>query len=83
MTRFNRLKKRIKSEKVSNDISFDEISKYLNHYGFYLVRVNGSHHIFNNKDGIQLTIPVHSGKIKQYYVTLVVKIVKGGEKPWH
>lgn len=79
MTRFSKLKKKIEVDKVPNDISYEEICKYLKYYGFYLDRVNGSHHIFENIDGRQITIPVHSGTIKSYYVSLAIKIIRKEE----
>ena len=77
MTRFSKLKKKIESDKVPNDISYEEICKYLKYYGFYLDRVNGSHHIFENIDGRQITIPVHSGLIKSPYIKKVISITGG------
>ena len=76
MTRFSKLKKKIEQDKIPRDISFDEISRYLKRYGYLLDRVNGSHHIFKNKEEISITIPVHNGRIKYYYVKKAAELIK-------
>ena len=76
MTRFSKLKNRIEQAKIPREVSFDEISRYLKHYGFLLDRVNGSHHIFKNSEEMSITIPVHNGRIKYYYVKKAVDLIK-------
>ena len=76
MTRFSKLKQKIEARKTPRDITYDEIQKYLNHYNFYIERINGSHHIFKDINERCITIPVHNGKIKSHYVNLIVKITK-------
>ena len=45
--------------------------------GYQLARFHGSHHIFT-KEGLQpISIPVHQGKVKPYYVRNVKKICQG------
>lgn len=75
MTRFSKLKKKVEKEKIPRDISFDEISKYLKHYGFVLDWINGSHHIFKNSQGVSITIPVHNENIKYCYVKKIVELI--------
>ena len=76
MTRFKKLKEKIEEKEVRSDVTFKELSKYLNHYGFYLVKTKGSHHKFENEFKESIIIPVHSSYIKQAYVKEAVKIVK-------
>lgn len=76
MTRFSKLKQKIEANKTPRDITYDEILRYLNHYNFYLERTNGSHHIFKDIKQRRITIPVHNGKIKSCYVSLMVRIIK-------
>ena len=76
MTRFSKLKNRIEQAKIPRDVSFDEISRYLKHYGFSLDRINGSHHVFKNLEEMSIIIPVHNGRIKYYYVKKAVDLIK-------
>ena len=76
MTRFSKLKNRIEQAKTPRDVSFDEISRYLKHYGFLLDRVNGSHHIFKNSEETPIVIPVHNGRVKYCYVKKVIESIK-------
>jgi predicted RNA binding protein YcfA (HicA-like mRNA interferase family) len=44
--------------------------------GYSLVRISGSHHIFA-KPGCELvSIPVHRGKVKPFYVRQIEKIIR-------
>ena len=75
MTRFKKLKEKIEQDKVNRDITFDELTKYLEHYGYRLNRINGSHHIFT-RDNDVLVIPVHGSSVKYYYVLKAREKVK-------
>lgn len=77
MTRFSKLQKRIEANKTPVDIPYDDMKKYLNHNGFYLDRIHGSHHIYKNKDNELIVIPIHSKSIKAPYVSKAVSIIKG------
>ena len=45
-------------------ITAKELIRVLASYGFVCTRVKGSHHHFVNRtSGIEITIPVHAGKI--------------------
>ena len=68
MTRIKKLKKKIEQDNPSKDISYDEIKKYLEHYGFNLERVTGSHHIFRNDNGKIIILPIHNKRIKYVYI---------------
>jgi predicted RNA binding protein YcfA (HicA-like mRNA interferase family) len=45
--------------------------------GYQLVRVSGSHHIFTKPDRPLLSIPVHRGKVKPFYVRQIEKLLEG------
>lgn len=83
MTRFNKLKEKIEENITRSDVEFEEIKKYLEHYGFKQERISGSHHIFKNKEGTTLSIPVHSNYTKYVYVKNVVNAIKGEKTQWH
>ena len=46
----------------------------LNRKGYTLARVSGSHHIFTKPGENPVSIPVHNGKVKPYYVRNIEKI---------
>jgi len=56
---------------------FSEVQKMLERAGYRLVRINGSHHCFAKPGETLLSIPVHQGKVKPYYVREVEKICQG------
>jgi predicted RNA binding protein YcfA (HicA-like mRNA interferase family) len=56
---------------------FAEVQKMLDRAGYRLVRVRGSHHCFAKPGEPLLSIPVHQGKVKPYYVRQVQKICEG------
>ena len=41
---------------------------------YLLARVNGSHHIFTKPGRQPLSIPVHRGKVKPFYVRQIEKL---------
>jgi predicted RNA binding protein YcfA (HicA-like mRNA interferase family) len=62
---------------MASEKRFSEIQKILERAGYHLVRVHGSHHYFTKPGEQPLSIPVHRGKVKPYYVRQVEKIRKG------
>ena len=44
-------------------VTAKEVVKVLARCGFLLARSSGSHHIYKNREGIRVTVPVHAGKI--------------------
>jgi len=42
--------------------------------GYELTKISGSHHIFTKKDSLPVSIPVHNGKVKVFYVKQIEKI---------
>ncbi len=53
---------------------FDKVLKMLEKKGYTLVRISGSHHIFDKPGELPMSIPVHRGKVKAYYVRQVKKL---------
>jgi predicted RNA binding protein YcfA (HicA-like mRNA interferase family) len=61
---------------------FAEIRKELESAGFRLVRISGSHHVFERPGDPKLVvIPVHQGKVKPVYGRKIKQIVEGLRKP--
>ncbi|MGD0898379.1 MAG: type II toxin-antitoxin system HicA family toxin [Thermoguttaceae bacterium] len=56
---------------------FAEVNRMLEQAGYRLVRIRGSHHYFAKAGELPLSIPVHQGKVKSYYVRQVENICKG------
>lgn len=46
----------------------------LNAKGYTLDRINGSHHVFTKPRELPVSIPVHRGKVKDYYVRQIKKL---------
>jgi len=56
---------------------FTEVRAMLESAGYELARIHGSHHIFTKEGEEPVSIPVHRGKVKPYYVRQVEKICRG------
>lgn len=61
---------------MSSEIRFAEIRKMLERQGWRMVRITGSHHIFEKPDFSIISVPVHHGKVMPKYVHKVEKILK-------
>lgn len=53
---------------------FSEVRKMLESKGYVLARISGSHHVFVNPDSLPVSIPVHGGKVKAFYVRRIEKL---------
>jgi predicted RNA binding protein YcfA (HicA-like mRNA interferase family) len=61
---------------MSSEVRFAEVRRMLERAGYTLVRVSGSRHLFEKAGQELLSIPVHRGKVKPFYVRQVEKIVR-------
>ena len=59
---------------MASEKRFSEVRKILNHKGYTLARISGSHHVFVKPGENPVSIPVHKGKVKPYYVRKIKKI---------
>ena len=59
---------------VASEERFSQVKKLLEKKGYELTRISGSHHIFTKKGSSAISIPVHNGKVKPYYVKQLKKI---------
>lgn len=59
---------------MASEKKFSLVKKMLEVKGYKLNRVSGSHHIFVKKGAPIMSIPVHNGKVKPYYVRQIEKI---------
>lgn len=60
---------------MPSPIRFAEIRKQLEAAGYRLVRISGSHHIFDRPGGPLISIPVHNNQVKPFYARQVEKII--------
>ena len=61
---------------MPSPIRFAEIRKQLEAAGYRLVRISGSHHIFDRPGGPLVSIPVHNGMVKPGYGRRIQKIIE-------
>lgn len=59
---------------VAGEKRFSQVKKLLEKKGYELTRISGSHHIFTKKGTQPVSIPVHGGKVKAFYVKQIEKI---------
>ncbi|KKM16059.1 hypothetical protein LCGC14_1689690 [marine sediment metagenome] len=59
---------------MASEVRFSEVQKMLERKGYTLARVSGSHHVFTKPGDLPVSIPVHKGKVKPYYVRQIEKI---------
>ena len=59
---------------VASEVRFSQVKKLLEKKGYDLTRISSSHHIFTKKGSLPVSIPVHNGKVKPYYVKQIEKI---------
>ena len=55
---------------------FSKVRRLLEAHGWILTRISGSHHVFTKAGRTPLSIPVHQGKVKPFYVRQVRKIIQ-------
>jgi predicted RNA binding protein YcfA (HicA-like mRNA interferase family) len=60
---------------MASPVRFATIRKRLEAAGYQLVRISGSHHIFERAGKPIVSIPVHNNKVKPFYARQVEKIV--------
>jgi len=61
---------------MPSPIRLATIRKQLESAGYRLVRISGSHHIFDRPGGPLVSIPVHNGMVKSGYGRRIQKIFR-------
>jgi predicted RNA binding protein YcfA (HicA-like mRNA interferase family) len=64
---------------MPSPVRFAEIRKRLERAGYRLVRVSGSHHIFDRPGGPLVSVPVHNQQVKAFYAREVDKIIEANK----
>jgi len=62
---------------VPSEERFPAVRRLLEQNGWSLVRISGSHHVFEKAGSDLMVIPVHRGKVKPAYVRKIQKIIQG------
>jgi predicted RNA binding protein YcfA (HicA-like mRNA interferase family) len=61
---------------MTSEARLGVLCKLLERAGYRLARISGSHHIFEKPGRPLVSIPVHRGKVKLYYVRQIKRIVE-------
>lgn len=64
---------------MASEVPFSRIQGQLEGAGYRLVRINGSHHVFERSGSQIVVIPVHKNKVKPVYARKVQKIIDAEE----
>ena len=62
---------------MPGEVRFADVRRMLERAGYRLARIHGSHHYFIKANEQPLSIPVHRGKVKPFYVRKIKKIIEG------
>lgn len=79
MTSFKKLAEKIKQKPLRNDITFKEMRKFMQHYGYSCRNGNKeSHHIFFKAGCRPINIPAHDEgtNIKPAYIKQAIKTME-------
>jgi predicted RNA binding protein YcfA (HicA-like mRNA interferase family) len=58
---------------MPSEVRFAELHRLVRKHGWVLIRIRGSHHVFQKPDGSTFSIPVHHGKVKPVYFREIKK----------
>ncbi|MBX3361228.1 MAG: type II toxin-antitoxin system HicA family toxin [Phycisphaeraceae bacterium] len=61
---------------MPSDVQFRDLRRLLEHHGWELTRVKGSHHHFRGKGRQPISIPVHKGRVKAIYARQVDQAIE-------
>ena len=65
---------------MASEVRFSVIRKQLEEHGWFVSRINGSHHIFVKQgDPRNVSVPVHNQKVMPVYVKKVEQICSEGK----
>jgi predicted RNA binding protein YcfA (HicA-like mRNA interferase family) len=81
MSRIEKLVAKVFGGQADANITFDEASSVLEHFGFVYDGGKGSHRVFRHSDGRKIVLPYHGdGVIKPYLVRQIRKATGGGNE---
>jgi predicted RNA binding protein YcfA (HicA-like mRNA interferase family) len=71
MSKRDKLRRKLRNN--PKGVKFSELETLLLRFGFILMRIAGSHHIFRHPENAKLVIPVHGNTVKPEYVNTVIE----------
>lgn len=63
---------------MPSDVRYAQILRLVESHGWILIRIRGSHHVFQLPDGTLFVVPVHRGKVKYAYLREIKKLIEKG-----
>ena len=57
------------------EMRFKEVKNILEYFGYNLVRITGSHHIFEDNSGDRIVFPVHSRRVTNVYLKSIKSVI--------
>lgn len=60
---------------MPSEVRFAVVRKLLESHGYTLARISGSHHVFTKPGAETVSIPVHGGKVKPFYLKAIRKLL--------
>ncbi len=69
MTKRDKLRRKLRNNPTN--VTMEEVETLLTRFGFILVKVSGSHHIYeydNSEQTRQIVVPLYGHKVKKVYV---------------
>lgn len=76
MSKREKLRRKLRNNPAG--ATMQEVETLLARFGFILVRVSGSHHIYEYEEGDvwkQIVVPLHGRKVKRVYVRKAVEAI--------
>ena len=71
MSKRDKLRRKLRNN--PKGVKFSELETLLQRFGFMLIRIAGSHHIYRHPENAKLVIPVHGNTVKPEYVSIVIE----------
>ena len=57
------------------EMRFKEVKNILEYFGYNLVRIRGSHHIFEDHSGDRIVFPVHNKRVTNIYLKCIKAVI--------
>lgn len=76
MGKQDNIKEKILKTPTASDINSERLKSFLNHYGFVLKKVKGSHHIYSYGGKFAFCIPMHDPVLPAYIDQIREKILE-------
>ena len=76
MSKREKLRQKLRNNPVG--ATMQEVETLLKRFGFLLLRVSGSHHVYRYDDGQHIrniVVPLHSRKVRTVYVREVIQML--------